>query len=219
MKILLKYPTRIRPHKSLKLLKKYIKYMSGDNYEFILSCDNNDPSMREEYVEEVIASYDKVNIFFGNNKNKVEAINADMDKCLDYDIVLLVSDDMIPIKKGYDDIIRQDMQKYFPDTDGILWYNDGHRTDLNTLCILGRKYYERFNYIYHPDYKSYFSDDEFTQVGNQLGKQQYIDNVIIEHQHPVWGFGQNDELYNYNLKYWKEDEDMFAERKKKNFDL
>jgi len=219
MKLLLKFPTRNRPHKALKVLKKYLKYMTGDNYEVVISCDNDDLSMQEEHIKEVLASYDKVKVIYGDNKSKIGAINADMDVCVDYDIVLLVSDDMTPLKKGYDDIIREDMKRYYPDTDGVLWYNDGHRTDLNTLCILGRKYYERFGYIYHPDYKSFFSDDEFMQVANQLGKQQYIDNVIIEHQHPVWGFGGNDELYNHNLRFWKEDEDMFAERKNKNFDL
>ena len=67
---------------------------------------------------------------------------------------------MIPEIKGFDSIIRNEMQKLFPDTDGILWFFDGWRKDLNTLCILGRKYYDRFGYIYHPDYNSFWSDAE-----------------------------------------------------------
>ena len=76
------------------------------------------------------------------------------------------------------------MKTNYPDTDGILWFFDGWRKDLNTLCILGRKYYERFGYIYNPEYNSFWSDSEFTDVGNILNKQKFIDKVIIRHLHP-----------------------------------
>lgn len=219
MKILLKFPTRNRPNKFLNVLKKYVKKMTGDNYQIVVSCDTDDESMHDETVVEVLDRYKNLEVCYGNNKNKIEAINADMDQCTDYDIIILISDDMIPLQKGWDDIIRNDMKEHFPDTDGILWYHDGHRKDLNTLCVLGKKYYERFGYIYHPDYKSFFCDDEFTKVGDKLGKQKFIDNVIIQHQHPVWGYGANDELYNKNLTYWGEDEAMFKKREALNFEL
>lgn len=218
MKLLIKFPTRQRPQKFLKVLKKYVDFMTGDDYKIIVSCDNDDDSMREEYVLEKLKSYKNLEIFFGDNNSKMEAINANMDN-QEFDIVLLASDDMIPTIKGYDDIIRDEMKNNFPDTDGILWFHDGHRTDLNTLCILGKKYYERFNYIYHPDYRSFFSDNEFTEVGNILKKQVFIDKIIIEHQHPVWGFNTNDELYNKNLVHYYNDEQIFKDRKNKNFNL
>ena len=75
--------------------------------------------------------------------------------------------------------IRQKMIKHFPDTDGVLWFFDGWRKDLNTLCIIGRKYYERFGYIYHPDYKSFWCDAEFTEVANKLKKQVLLLLVAI----------------------------------------
>jgi hypothetical protein len=76
------------------------------------------------------------------------------------------------------------MTEVYPDTDGVLWFYDGWRKDLNTLCILGRKYYDRFNYVYHPEYKSFWSDAEFTEVASKLNKQVFIDNIIIRHLHP-----------------------------------
>ena len=75
-------------------------------------------------------------------------------------IVLLASDDMIPMEKGFDNIIIDKMKNYYPDTDGVLWFNDGYQGDkLNTLCILGKKYYDRFGYIYNPEYISVLSDN------------------------------------------------------------
>ena len=92
------------------------------------------------------------------------AINADIPTTA-WDILVLISDDMIPEIKSFDQIIRSKMKEHYPDTDGVLWFFDGWREDLNTLCILGRKYYDRFGYIYHPSYESFWSDAEFTEVG------------------------------------------------------
>ena len=106
---------------------------------------------------------------------------------------------MIPVVKGYDTIIKNNMSKLYPDTDGVLWFNDGYQGNkLNTLCILGKKYYDRFGYIYNPEYISVWSDNEFMDVGNILGKQTYFDEVIIQHQHPDWGFGERDMVHTNN---------------------
>jgi hypothetical protein len=37
--------------------------------------------------------------------------------------------------------------------------------------------------VYHPDYKSLYSDNEFTQEVIRLGKVAYINKVIIRHEH------------------------------------
>ena len=220
MKLLIKFPTRNRPEKFLNVLRKYVDYLNNkNNYEIIISCDDDDESMKQDYVVDVINDYNNVKLFYNNNKTKIEAINANMDN-IDFDILLLASDDMIPLVKGFDNMIREDMNKYFPDTDGILWYNDGHQGNrLNTLCILGKKYYDRFKYIYNPEYKSFYSDNEFMEVGNILNKQKYIDNVIIEHQHPDYGYNVNDNLYNKNAQLVNYDLMIYNKRKSINFNL
>jgi hypothetical protein len=220
MKLLIKFPTRNRPQKFLNVLRKYVDYLNDkNNYEIIISCDDDDESMKQDFVVDVINDYNNVKLFYNNTKTKIEAINANMDN-IDFDILLLASDDMIPLVKGFDDIIREDMNKYFTDTDGILWYNDGHQGNrLNTLCILGKKYYDRFKYIYNPEYKSFYSDNEFMEVGNILNKQKYIDNVIIEHQHPDYGYKVNDNLYNKNAQLVNYDLMIYNKRKSINFNL
>jgi hypothetical protein len=78
---------------------------------------------------------------------------------------------------------------YFPDLDGALHYSDGYQKNkLITLSILGRKLYDYFGYIYHPDYKSLYCDNEFTQEVYRLDKVKYIDHVIIKHEH----YGEKD---------------------------
>ena len=119
-----------------------------------------------------LSNMKNVTVVFGDSKTKIEACNADI-KDVDFDIVLLASDDMVPQVRGYDTIIKEAMEDYFPNTDGVLWFNDGYQSRaMNTLCILGKKYYDRFGYIYHPDYISLWCDNEFTVVANMLGRQK-----------------------------------------------
>ena len=149
MELVIKFPTRGRPEKFLNVLKKYYNFLDDKNTTFIVSCDSDDESMQQDYVKEVLGKYKNVHVYYGNSKTKIEAVNADMENVGDFDILLLASDDMIPMVKGFDTIIKNKMKEFYPDTDGVLWFNDGFQgKNLNTLCILGKKYYDRFNYIY-----------------------------------------------------------------------
>jgi hypothetical protein len=128
----------------------------------------------------------RLHFSYGASKTKIEACNADLNMVqkIKPNVIVLASDDMIPVVSGYDDIICKNMAENFPDTDGVLHYDDGFsgKDRLITLSILGTKYFNRFNYLYNPEYKSVFADDEFTQVARMLNKVVYIDRCIIQHQ-------------------------------------
>ena len=219
MNLIIKFPTRGRADKFLNVLTTYIDFMDDKSTRIIVSCDNDDETMKQPYVVDKLSGMDNVNMVFGDSKTKIAACNADMTG-VNFDIVLLASDDMIPQVRGYDTIIKEAMEDYFPDTDGVLWFNDGYQgRAMNTLCILGKKYYDRFGYIYHPDYISLWCDNEFTVVANMLGRQKYFEQVIIQHQHPAAGFGENDNLYNENDKYNNIDMTTFMRRQQNRFGL
>jgi hypothetical protein len=197
MKLLIKFPTRNRKNKFFKVLKQYQNLCEDiENTQFLITLDNDDDDMNSSEVSDIFNTFKNVKFVYGNSNSKIHAINRDIELADEWDIVLLASDDMTPKVKGYDNIIRNKMKEFYPDTDGILWFNDGHQKIVSTLlCILGKKYYERFNYIYYPGYKSVWSDNEFMLVGNILKKQTYFDEVIIEHEHPDWGFGNRDGIH------------------------
>ena len=219
MNLIIKFPTRGRADKFLNVLNRYIEFMDDKSTKIIVSCDNDDETMKQGYVMDELSSMENVTVVFGDSKTKIEACNADMED-VDFDIVLLASDDMVPQVRGYDTIIKESMKDYFPNTDGVLWFNDGYQSRaMNTICILGKKYYDRFSYIYHPDYISLWCDNEFTVVANMLGRQKYFEQVIIQHQHPAAGFGENDNLYNENDKYNNADMSTFMRRQQNRFGL
>ena len=191
MKLVVKFPTRGRPDKFVDVLNRYINFASGmRDVHYVISMDHDDPTMNNpnmiSYLERLRNRMDgRIHFAFGNSKCKIEACNANLDivRRISPHVILLASDDMIPIVSGYDDIVCKDMERLYPDTDGVLHYNDGFsgQNQLITLSILGAKYFLRFGYLYHPEYKSVFSDDEFTQVARLLNKVTYIDRCIIQH--------------------------------------
>lgn len=219
MKLIIKFPTRVRSRKFLNVLSKYVKLLDDKSTPIIVSCDLDDESMKEDFVTEVVGQYDNVELQFNNNTSKIEAINHNMGN-LDFDIVLLASDDMVPHIKGFDRIIKDRMLSNYPDTDGVLWFNDGYKSnELNTLCILGKKYFDRFGYIYNPEYRSVWCDNEFMDVSKLLGKVTYFDEVIIRHEHPDWGFGSMDNIHMTNVKNESNDRATYERRKQQNFGL
>jgi hypothetical protein len=220
MKLLIKFPTRGRRNKFLNVLNKYQTLLSNKiDVKFIITMDEDDSEMNNDLVRDVLSQFKNLVYFYGNSKTKIEAINVDIEKVEDWDIILLASDDMIPKIKGYDEIIVNKMEEFFPDTDGVLWFNDGNRTDLNTLSILGKKYYSRFKYIYNPEYKSTWSDNEFTDVANILGKQKYFDEIIIKHEHPDSGYGNRDIIHAQNFENEFHDKNIYEKNKTLNFGL
>jgi hypothetical protein len=141
----------------------------------------------------------------------VQAINANMND-RNFDVVLLASDDMVPAIEGYDDIICTKMQEHFPNLDGCLHFNDGRvGRELNTLTIMGKKMYDHFGYIYHPDYVSLWCDNEFHDVTVAMGKSVYIDQVIIRH---AWiDVTGHDSLHRHNESYHGKDKRVYEKRR------
>ena len=199
MRLLIQLPTLNRPDKFLSVLDKYVNKASGHwidnkrcvNLFFNINCDIDDDSMNNDTMRDKISEIFKQNSFaeyelhYDKDTEKISSINAHIDDFwIDCDIIVCASDDMVPQVNNWDWEIIWAMGEHFPDGDGCVHFNDGH-TDgkLITFSILGKKLYDHFGYIYHPDYKSLYCDDEFTREVTRMGKVAYIDKVIIKHEH------------------------------------
>lgn len=219
MKILVKFPTRSRPEQFLKTLSEwYSKAKDNSNIEYLISYDIDDSKMNQGVLSRAKNIGPQIKLVGGVSSSKIHACNRDMDKAGNWDIVLLISDDMFVQVNGWDEIIRDNMGKKYPDTDGCLWFNDGHQDRICTLSCIGRRYYDRFNYLYHPSYKSLWCDNEFTDVAQGLNKITYSTLVIANHAHPCWGKKMKfDDLYRHNESFFKSDSEIYRLRKATNF--
>lgn len=212
--LLVKFPTRNRPQRFRNLFDRYQRMLSGQyNVKFFITMDNDDKKMNNDEIKGFLNQYDNTSYHYGDNNTKIEAVNADMDKVGEWDILLLASDDMVPVKRHYDHHIFKNMEKYFPRLDGALHFNDGNQPELFTLSIMGRKLYDKLGYIYHPDYISLWCDNEFQDVTKRMNKYQYIDKIIIKH---MWE-KDYDDLLKKTESFFKRDKKTYLIRKRKNF--
>jgi hypothetical protein len=219
MKILVKYPTRSRPEQFLRTLNEYYKRAKDNsNIEYLISYDKDDSKMTPQIIKMAESLGSNVKLVPGYSKSKIHACNRDIKRPYNWDIIVLVSDDMFVEVDGWDEIIRNKMKEHYPDTDGCLWFWDGYQERICTLSIMGRKYYSRFNYLYNPEYTSLWCDNEFTDVASKLRKLKYFKQCIIRHQHPCWGKKVvNDDLYRHNESFFHLDKKVYEKRKATQF--
>jgi hypothetical protein len=156
-------------------------------------------------------------ITVGRHTSKVQAVNA--GRVTDWDVLLLASDDMVPVVDGYAKRVMAAMEEHFPFLDGAVYFADGYANErLCTLPILGRRLHDCFHgFVYHPEYQSLFCDQEQTDVLKAMNKLAYIDEKIIEHRHWVVG-AKKDATYERNDALWSVDAALYAKRKELDFD-
>tara|TARA_R100000008_G_C3587183_1_gene173432 strand:+ start:3823 stop:4617 length:795 start_codon:yes stop_codon:yes gene_type:complete len=232
-KLLIKAPTRSRPEKFKEVFTKYVDFLSN-NYpvRFVITCDSDDETMNNMEMRSWMDSMgDQVRknghtlvYHFGDSKNKIEAVNANMDG-EEFEILLLFSDDMIPQVKDYDEVIVKSMEYVFSGTEpGALNFNDGYRRDwpaLMTLTVMSYDLYKKFGYIYNPEYISIWADNEQTLACRMMGKLADVNLCIIKH---VWLPGNHDEADDLHKRneaptLYMKDEEVFRKRMSNNFDI
>jgi hypothetical protein len=185
--------------------------------------DEDDLTMNNPEMQQWIstrAQNAQIECFYGHSKTKIEACNANLEG-VDGDVLLLASDDMMPVQMGYDDIIFSAFQNTFPDFDGAIKFWDGLRPKedpLMTLTVMGFPLYKQFGYIYNPEYKSIYCDNEQTQVCATLNKLRRCDLCIIQHQ---WTNEPFDTLHarNENAEMYGVDGETVKRRAANKFDM
>ena len=213
MKILFKLTSRSRPQRFLETIDNILLNVSSDcDFKILCSLDLDDTSM----TSLPMPNDKRITYVFGSSKNKIDAINRDMEAGGDWDILINMSDDMRFTFKDFNKTIEDSFKL---GTDLCLHLPDGNQNErLITLAILGRKYYERFNYIYHPSYKSLWCDVEMTEVAKSLGKYMYVPVNVFRHMHPAFGLAPNDAQYQHTESFFHEDEITYNRRKESGYD-
>lgn len=193
--------------------------MQHKDFNIEVTADIDDESMTPVEVRNRINAYRNTRVTYGTSENKVAAINRDMPLFTDWDILINMSDDMEFIQPGFDLTIIKDYQS-FAIGDVLMHYPDqAAGAALITMAIMDKKYYDRFGYIYNPEYKSLFCDNEQQEVAKLLGRYVFIKKRLFNHNHPAWGLAPRDALMVHTESFWKEDEATFNRRKAENFGI
>lgn len=205
MKISIIHPSRGRPVQAFQTMNKWIGNADSD-IEYVIVCDTDDPSLSGYLTPNEF-------IIHGFHKSAIEAINAGA-RIINGDLIIVVSDDFdCPLH--WDTLLLQALEGK---EDFCVKTKDGIQRTLMTLPIMDRKYYERFGYIYHPDYLHMFCDQEMTAVAHMLGRNIDV-NITFPHNHYSTGKFKKDAISVKNDSTWIQGQTVFNHRKLKNFGI
>lgn len=216
--IVFKLPTRGRPASFKRAVDSLTANLINDfDYKILVSADEEDEKMYCPEMKDVLLSYGqkkvKINMFCKESKGKVDAYNRDLAQ-LPYwwDIIVCISDQIEFTRWGIDDLIRS----CFANKDGfygdqIVFIGDDYEKQ---IFAMGRDYYRRFKYIYHPEYHdTYYAKRELQSVANILGNRVDFNYKLFNK------YEENDAVNIYSQSFHEYDERIFKLHKAMNFNL
>lgn len=87
---------------------------------------------------------------------------------------------------------------HFPDQDA--------KAALATMSILGKEYYDRDKFVYHPDFLSVWCDNFAMDVAKLRGCYRYDPARIFNHLNPAYGHLPRDAQFDYQQAHWNTDQ-------------
>lgn len=210
------HPSRGRPEKSFNTIKKWIDNTSyNSDTQILISLDDDDNTIRDYF--KLFASYVfeyNISVLHNPNVSAVEAINVAATHAKG-NILMVVSDDT-DCYPWWDEALLKEVEGK---EDWILKTQDGIQPYIITMPVMDRKYYERFGYIYHPDYRHLFCDTELTCVADLTGRKLYTSELLFPHNHYSIGKSVKDDVSTKADATHEQGKKLFLERMRRKFDL
>lgn len=218
--ILFKYPSRGRPEHFFRSLDSIIDNLQDkEHYHVAATLDLDDMTMNTSPVRERLATYPNLSVQWGRSDSKIHAVNRDMPD-VPWDIVVNMSDDMVFTRTGFDTCIRKEMLRGFPDNDGLLHFPDPDvGAKLATLYIAGRRFYNKFGYIYHPGFKSLWCDNLVQEIAQKLNLYRLLSYEINVHLNPAYGYAPKDAMFRRQQQDWDHDKKLYLQIRERGYDL
>lgn len=200
-------PTRGRPRNARRLVNYfYDKLAQAGHTHLIFGVDDDDP-FKDEYLQLRLGG---VNVVVGPRLRMAGTLNAiARDVCNDYDILGFMGDDHLPRTKGWDDMVRKNMVP-----GGVLYGNDLIQgPNLPTEVFLDARIVRTLGGFVPDGFTHLFLDNTWKIWGEQTGKLIYLDNMVIEHMHPLVGKSESDDGYTEvnSPEVWGADEKRYNE--------
>lgn len=218
------HPSRGRANRCMETALHWLNNASNTiPIEYIISIDDDDPS-RDLYQElnlELLSQASKdskyeVWLIKNSNRSAIDAINNGA-KFTTNNLLVVVSDDF-ECFPNWDVFLKTNLEDK---KDFIVKTSDGIQDWLITLPIMDIAYYNRFGYIYYPEYKHLFCDTEMTSVADLLGRKIDLrsNEFVFRHLHPCAGLSEADEINKKNDATWEQGETLYNTRAEINFGL
>jgi hypothetical protein len=153
-------------------------------------------------------------IIINDNRSAVDAVNNAAKESVGT-ILIVVSDD----SDCPNDWASKILEATKGNRDFVLKTFDGVQKWIVTMPIVGREYYDRFGYIYNPEYRHMFVDTDFTHVADVLKKIIWRNDIVFTHNHYSVTRVKRDEVSIKADDTWHQGKNVYLRRFRENFGL
>jgi hypothetical protein len=202
LKLLCIHPSRHRPHQALATRAKWLERCNW-RVDYVFSFDIDDDTIPPGVKGLRLP-----------NKSAIEAINNAAAKT-EWNVLIVVSDDFSEPPLNWDlKLIEQLSGK----SDFVVKTRDGIHKLLVTMPIIDRAWYERYGYVYHPEYIHMGCDVELTAVAAMTGRL-IMSELEFPHLHYSTGKSPKDAINDKNDLTYKHGDEVLARHKENNFGI
>lgn len=106
-------------------------------------------------------------------------------------LLITVSDDLFPPEHWDTELLKVVADL---DREAVVDIEAGSG-DLMTFSLLTRAYYERYGYVFFPEYLGMFGDNDFTSQAHHDGVVVRARHLKFEHEHPAYNTAGTDPVY------------------------
>ena len=131
-------------------------------------------------------------------------------------IILTIADDLVP-PEGWDAKLLEAIPPERLNSDFVIEVSHGGNDNILSFAFLSRHYYERFGYVYYPEYRGMRNDDDFSDVARMNGVIINARHLMFQHLHPHYGLSEIDDVYRHqhDPENYRLGDEIYARRKKK----
>jgi len=206
MKISIIHASCGRPTQQMMTSWKWLENTSGKHsIEYLLSIDKDDPS---DYPDSISPKQDYIEARVIKNSTNTSVAAINLAASMSTGTILVVISDDFDCMGDWDHKIVQAVEDR---TDWILKTQDGTQPWIITLPIMDRVYYDRYGYIYPPQYKHMFCDTHITHQA-ELDGRKLTSPLIFKHNHYSVGGIQKDATSVKADSTWKQGQELYLEK-------
>ena len=206
-------PTRGRPQNVERLVKLNAPYV-----DWYFCVDRGDDAA-DDYVRVTGGDewLDGVTLIIGKPQRLVPWLNETSAVLAEdgYDQIGFIGDDHLPRTEGWDQRIVDTLEQMGT---GIVYTNDLLQGEkLPTVAFMTSDIITTLGYMAPPDLQHMYVDDFWLDIGRAIDRITYLDDVVIEHMHPLAGKANMDASYETTAALFRTDGVAYAHYKAEQF--
>ncbi len=189
-------PSRSRPGNIAELVASF--HFTRVHADLLVAVDDDDPNLEEyQRVMAGFSGFKWLHFHVGERMRLAGTLNylavahsSDIDG---YAHIGFMGDDHRPRTSIWDGLMAAKLRKM---KTGMVYANDlFQRENLPTSVCMTSDIIRTLGYMVPPTMTHLYLDDFWLRLGRDLGRIEYMENVIIEHVHPHAGKAESDAQY------------------------